>query len=106
MEIVVLLLISIVVLYLVSLIPGSTWLRKVFKDEFKSRSEIGNQNIGKTKKKLEYREIAKNRKLEEVKNLQVPVNPKVTTSISNTSRVVKKSEVSEGENTNVRNARR
>lgn len=96
-EIVVILIIAIIVLYLLSLVSGSGFLKTVFKDEFRSRSEIGNQNLGKTKQVKKYREIAKSRGLDEAKKLSTPLNPKVTTSISNTTKTIREQQSKKGD---------
>lgn len=83
---------GIVVLLVLTYLSGSRFTKTTSRDHFRKKSQIGKQNLGKTKQGKDYRQIVKDRNLEEAKNLETKVNPKVTHSIVVTTKDVREQE--------------
>lgn len=87
--IVAILLLAIGVVSVLLLFSGSRFKKTKYKDEFRTRKQVGKQNVGKTKKKNTYRQIAKDKNLSEAKKLKKKINPKVTRSIAKVTKDVR-----------------
>lgn len=92
-SIVYLLVLGIVILAVLGSLSKNRFRRTVYKDEFRSKKQVGKSNIGKIKQEKTYREIVKERNLEEAKNLDHRINPKVTGSIAKVSKDVRNREL-------------
>lgn len=88
-SIVYILIIAIIVLAVLGSMSKNRFRRTVYKDEFRNKKQVGKSNIGQLKQEKTYREIVKERNLEEAKNLDHRINPKVTGSIAKVSKDVR-----------------
>lgn len=86
LDIILMLLGAIIVVGVLGTLTQSRFTKTKKKDEFRNKNQIGKQNLGKLKQKQTYKEIAKSRNLEEAKNFEPRLNPKVTKSLSVTTK--------------------
>ena len=87
MQLVILLLIVAIVLVAILLLTqNNRFNKKGKKDKFKNHSQLGSQRVGKVNKGMTYQQVAKDRNLEERKNIAKDVNPSVTKSITATTK--------------------
>lgn len=91
-DIVVYLVIGIIIIAALGSLSKSRFVRTTHKDQFRNRNQIGKQNLGKLKEQQSYRQIAKHRQLEETKNLEPKMNPKVTKSLAVVSKDIREKE--------------
>lgn len=89
-EIVLILIIAIIVVGILGTLLSSRFTRTIFRDEFRSKNEIGKQNLGQVRKEKTYREIAKHRQLDEARLMEAKLNPKVTHAVASAAEDVRK----------------
>lgn len=81
-NIIILLMIAIIVVAFLGSLSKSRFVKTTHKDQFRNKKQIGKQNLGNMRDQKTYREIAKQRQLEEAKKLSTKLNPKVTRSLA------------------------
>lgn len=68
---------------------GRRFKRTKYKDEFRTKSQVGKQNVGTMRKKKTYREVVKDKNLSEGNKLSKKMNPRVTRSMTKVTRDVR-----------------
>lgn len=91
-DIVIILIIAIIVVAFLGSLSKSRFVKTTHKDQFRNKKQIGKQNLGKMRDEKTYREIAKQRQLEEARKLSTKMNPKVTRSLAVVTKEVREKE--------------